>query len=155
VSAFCVIVAFMHCWDRKNISFLHTLFDYRQLIWNRFCRVFFSSVNYFFTFRSFTLLGFKNVNKKSILPSKHTDKYKFSWGKFLICLDESSGPGPWTNNTNILVAVSHLLITINSSANFLIYCYKVGGRFFKNRQKRKVYVTSGICDEPGTCCSLI
>ena len=45
---------------------------------------------------------------------------------YLITEGETSSPaGPWTNNTNILVAVSHLLITINSSANFLIYCYKV------------------------------
>ena len=31
----------------------------------------------------------------------------------------------WGPNMNILVSVSHLLITINSSSNFAIYCFKV------------------------------
>jgi hypothetical protein len=30
----------------------------------------------------------------------------------------------WAPQMNIVVSVSHLLITINCSTNFIIYCYK-------------------------------
>ena len=35
----------------------------------------------------------------------------------------------WGNNMNRVVSLSHLLITLNCSANFSIYCYKVGLSF--------------------------
>ena len=35
----------------------------------------------------------------------------------------------WGNNMNLVVSLSHLLITLNCSANFSIYCYKVGVSF--------------------------
>jgi hypothetical protein len=35
----------------------------------------------------------------------------------------------WGNNMNLVVSLSHLLITFNCSANFSIYCYKVGIAF--------------------------
>ena len=40
------------------------------------------------------------------------------------CL-ESNIEQTWGPNMNIVVSLSHLLITINCSANFAIYCYKV------------------------------
>ena len=31
----------------------------------------------------------------------------------------------WSHNMNILVSISHILITVNCSSNFAIYCSKV------------------------------
>jgi hypothetical protein len=37
---------------------------------------------------------------------------------------ESREEEDWAPQMNIVVSVSHLLITINCSTNFIIYCYK-------------------------------
>ena len=38
----------------------------------------------------------------------------------------------WGPKMNIMVAVSHLLITINCSSNFSIYCCKVGQDYIRH-----------------------
>ena len=53
----------------------------------------------------------------------------------ILCFEGKDPSEVWSHRMNIMVAFSHLLIVLNCSVNFIIYCWKVNIRDKLNRRK--------------------
>ena len=128
------------CWTWNEIHKKHfiTIFDgqiKKRLIYFLLCaciKIMKIRIHHKFTFQHFFFTPYTNLNTMKSHIYKDFEHLSINWLEnirtsknithLLAGVDYSSVWGP---KMNILVSTSHLLITVNCSANFAIYCSKV------------------------------